>query len=187
MSRCDKLCEWFIAEGGHLSPCVQLTESLANGIHVRGAPILETENPPTETLICTCPLSLTLSYLNTLPPNTTRNGTQKGNPVRHVSGDLTLLHDVIPNHVLSRFVLIEQRLLGPDSFWEPYISCLPLTEEDDRLSTPLYFSVEDKRWVQGTNISNAIDTRRTLWMEEWTVACMEMDNRGLNASQKYTW
>lgn len=183
MSRCDKLREWFIAEGGHLSPCVQLTEGPANGIHVRGAPILESENPPAETLICTCPVSLTLSYLNALSPNTTRNG----NPVREVSGDLTLLYHVIPNHVLSRFVLIEQRLLGPDSFWNPYISCLPLTEEDGRLNTPLYFSVEDKQWVRGTNISNAIDTRHTLWMEEWTVACMEMDNRGLNASQKYTW
>ncbi|OCL07906.1 SET domain-containing protein, partial [Glonium stellatum] len=190
MSRCDKLREWFIAEAGYLSPYVQLTESPTNGIHVRGDPILETENPSAETPICTCPLSLTLSYLNAVPPKSTQNGInaiQNGLPVRHVSGDLPLLHGVIPHHVLSRFVLIEQRLLGPNSFWEPYISCLPLTEEDDRLSTPLYFSEEDRQWLHGTNISNAIDMRRTLWTEEWTAACTELENRGLNASQKYTW
>ncbi|KAJ9635134.1 hypothetical protein H2199_008620 [Coniosporium tulheliwenetii] len=84
-----------------------------------------------------------------------------------IDGVAAKLAEYAPIHVVSYFTLIEQRLMGIDSFWAPYISCLP---KESNLNTPLFFSDEDQQWLLGTNLLPAAQARHTQWKSEWEAA-----------------
>ncbi|KAF2205544.1 SET domain-containing protein [Delitschia confertaspora ATCC 74209] len=163
-----KLLNWFVANQGYINQHVKFVHDDSRGFHVRAAQSLQA---PT---VVTCPLSLTLSSLN-LDPSPTA--------VRHVDSDLHKFRATLPERILSVLLLIEQASLGEKSFWYPYIACLPPSES---LSTPLYFTNEDLRWLEGTNLLKATEERRKVWREEWKAACNMLREGGIDDSI-YTW
>jgi len=176
---CAELVNWFVENGGYIHPGAEMVEDAENGIHFRARRSLPASSVQDVT-ICTCPLSLSLSHLNV----TSQDERRGLPPVHDVAGNIAsqLLGSLALNAV-AYFFLVEQRLLGERSFWEPYISCLP---KEDQLGTPLYFSQEDLDWLRGTNIYAAVDQRRVMWEQEWKAGCDVLRSRGFDVG-KLTW
>lgn len=163
-----RLLNWFAANRGLLNDDVQVRYSQSRGYHVLAARDLHTST------VITCPLSLTLSWLNLDPTQAV---------VGKIDSPLKACLGAIPDHVLSTLVLVEQASLGQRSFWHPYIACLPRA---GALSTPLYFADEDLKWLQGTNLAKATDERRQSWQAEWQTASAQLKDAGVGTSI-YTW
>ncbi|RKU44798.1 hypothetical protein DL546_007647 [Coniochaeta pulveracea] len=64
--------------------------------------------------------------------------------------------DSLPPHVIGRFFLIQQYLLGEDSFWCPYIRSLPQPEYMNTWALPTFWPEEDIEYLEGTNADVAI-------------------------------
>ncbi|EON69035.1 hypothetical protein W97_08348 [Coniosporium apollinis CBS 100218] len=95
-----------------------------------------------------------------------------------IDGVAAKLVGYAPVHVVSYFTLIEQRLMGIDSFWAPYIRCLP---KESKLNTPLFFSDEDQQWLLGTNLLPAAQSRHAQWRSEWEAACHALHDQDVEA------
>lgn len=170
------LGQWFAENGGYLNPQCEVVEREGYGLYVVArAKLSESDNAA----ICTCPAQLSLSYLNILSAEDPAYETS----VRRIESEISQLFGQVSVQVLSYFLLIEQRLLGDRSFWKPYIDLLP---KEDKLSTPLFFSDEDLKWIAGTNVYGAVSERRSAWQSDHKEACAFLDKHGIDAS-KYTW
>lgn len=180
--RCQHLLNWFRENGGIFNDDITIAENDTFGVHFRARKALE---PNIE--VCVCPAKVTISYLNVAGSNTDI-ATQLG--IRVVNGDVTKLVGRVPEHVMSYFVLMEQRLLGENSFWYWYINCLPMESE---MTTPLFFSEEDLKWILGTNLHtsdtdpsrSSVALRRSMWEQEWKEGCDAMRSQGISVD-KYT-
>lgn len=112
------------------------------GFHMR------TVRPLTSSNVVSCPLSLSLSYLN-LDPN------QK--EVLTVDSDLSRCKGAIADHILTYLLLIEQRTKGEASPWHAYIACLPGPES---MTTPIWFEDNDMAFLSGTALAPAARERK---------------------------
>lgn len=163
-----KLVHWFTANGGWLNPDVKIVQDESHGFHVRAAKKLI--SPLT---VATCPRSLTLSWLNL---------DHEQSIVPHVSSPLQKCLGTLPNHLLTYLLLVEQLVLEDESRWAPYISCLP---DQDELTTPIWFSSDDSRYLESTPLFLAAQERHQEWHKEWAQARSAMANAGLEGSDVY--
>ncbi|ORY13089.1 hypothetical protein BCR34DRAFT_600206 [Clohesyomyces aquaticus] len=154
--------DWFIRNGGQLHHQVEIAQSKTSGFHVRASAKVSS---PT---VAVCPYKLTISYLNL---------DHSKDYVRHVHSDLQKCLGRVPDHVLSYLLLIEQRTLREKSFWYPYIACLPLPED---MSTPVWFTPEDMKYLDGTNLVHATSEQHRLWGDEWRDAQLALDEAGID-------
>ena len=102
----------------------------------------------------TCPASLTLSFVNAviggpLPPDVSTD--LPSNPLFP-----SAFMDSLPPHVIGRFFLMQQYLLGKDSFWWPYIRALPQPEHLASWALPASWPDDDIDFLEGTNAHVAI-------------------------------
>lgn len=180
--RCQHLLEWFRENGGFFNENIVLVEDEAFGLHFRARKALVSN-----TEVCICPARLTLSHLNVVGSNAAL-AAQLG--IITVDGDATKLVGRVAEHVISYFVLVEQRFLREQSFWHAYIECLP---EESEMTTPLFFSDEDLKWIVGTNLHtsntdpsrSSVALRRNMWEQEWQEGCDVMRSQGVDV-EKYT-
>jgi hypothetical protein len=177
MDPVQKISAWFVANGGFLNPECSIEYREDSGVCVIARSNLSGTQ---EHAICTSPVQLTLSHLNILSPNDAAYDSR----VRHVESDIAKLVGRVSPQVLSYFVLVEQRLLGDASFWEPYIRLLP---KQDQLTTPSYFSEEDFEWLVGTNITPAYMKRRELWEQDYSRALLVLGEQGVKPNPGYSW
>jgi len=145
------LVDWFKANAGWLNPEVQIAYHESTGFHLRAI------RPISSPVIVTCPLQLTLSYLNL---DTTQS------VVQHVESPLSKYLGVLPNHVLTRLLLIEQRYLAKqgEGLWRPYIACLP---EPEAMTASIWFDDDDMQCLAGTNLAAATRSTLAVLTEEW--------------------
>lgn len=162
-----RLVEWFVQHGGFVHPSVRFGQDSTGGVAA-----FANEDISDTLHLLTCPLELQLSY---------RQAPEA-------------VHGQLSEHVLPRIALIKETLLGEQSLWAPYISCLPTSEQ---LTTPIYFSEEmtqeavnerrnDTAWLLGTNLDKAWRPRKEQWKEEWENAVRVLEKEGV-AAQSYTW
>lgn len=107
--------------------------------------------------VAKCPAWVTLSYLNALIggpllSNLSQLEASPSFPASFMSS--------LPPHVIGRFFLIQQYLLGPSSFWYPYIATLPQPERLASWALPAFWSLDDIEFLEGTNAEVAIDEVR---------------------------
>jgi hypothetical protein len=148
-SSAESLIAWFIQHGGQLSSDVRIVYSTSHGFHVRAI------RPLTASTVVTCPLRLTLSFLNLDP-------TQK--EVLHVPSPLQQCRGKIPDHILTYLFLIEQRNKGKESPWHAYIDCLPNAES---MTTPIWFDEQDMSFLSGTSLAPAVRERREQYRQQY--------------------
>ncbi|KAF2690194.1 SET domain-containing protein [Lentithecium fluviatile CBS 122367] len=147
----ERLVDWFKANAGWLSPDVEIAYSNSRGFHLRAI------RPLSSSVLVRCPLRLTLSHLNL-------DNTQTA--VLHVDSPLKAFVGVLPNHVLTRLLLIEQRYLAKtgEGPWQPYIACLP---EPEAMTSSVWFDDDDMDCLVGTNLAAATRSTLALLTEEW--------------------
>lgn len=143
----EVLLDWAKQNGGELHPAVEVFNDPATGnsFRVREGHALRPGDG-----IVTCPLSLTLSYLNCLPDVESR-----GVRVDKDAFSQEFI-DALPPHVVGRFFLIKQYLLGPKSFWHPYFATLPQPDQLDSWCLPPSWPTDDMELLEDTNVHTAV-------------------------------
>ncbi|KKA30936.1 hypothetical protein TD95_004336 [Thielaviopsis punctulata] len=161
----QELIDWAKENGATLNDAVTINHSPESG-----ARFVATANVPRSAPIVSCPMNLTLSYLNLLtpPPAPFRDpyaGASSAPPpstVANVPFPPAFLANT-PPHVLSRFLLMQQYLLGHSSFWHAYIAALPVPGS---LDLPALWADDDAELLDGTNLATSIaDIRQQLAAE----------------------
>jgi hypothetical protein len=137
--RAKQLLTWFTENGGWLHPSVTVEHTPNTGHRLRANQPL-----PANTNIVTCPLNLTLSYLNL---DTGQSW------VRHHDSPLQRLLGKVPNNVLGYLLLIEQLVLEERSPWHAYIDAL---EDPDHLFTAISY---DTHYFHNTPLQDAREER----------------------------
>ncbi|KAF2493363.1 SET domain-containing protein [Lophium mytilinum] len=177
-ARARDLVSWFESNGGQKSLAVELAEDEQHAFHFRALSDVDSQESASKFKICSCPTTLSLSYLNIIPVG---EKVLDGVSVRFCGGNLTPLWDVVPSHILSRFVLLEQTALKDHSFWAPYINALPTA-----FDTLMYFEPEDLKWLDGTNLDTFRNIRHSLWTSEYHLVMRALRERGIDSSQ-FSW
>ncbi|OHE94975.1 SET domain-containing protein [Colletotrichum orchidophilum] len=145
----DELVDWAKSHGAAFHPSVEVYNDPNTGNSFRVSP--ESAGVSPGDTVVTCPLALTLSYLNaTTTPNP---GFHHNN--NHEAFPSSFLASV-PPHVISRFFLIRQYLLGKDSFWYPYIRTLPQPANLAHWALPPLWPSDDVELLEDTNAHVAI-------------------------------
>ena len=178
------LMKWFDAHGGFLDPSIVLAISEESGQHFRAVESFDTPASE-ERRICKCPFSLTLSHLNLISsPPAGIHACSNGSICTKLVGN-------IPTAAVSYFFLVEQRLKGAESFWEPYIAALP---KEAKMNTPLWFQEDDLQWLLGTTIhasgtdpnKSGLELRRGMWMDQWQRG-VELLEQASEDTKGFTW
>ncbi|KAI0376416.1 SET domain-containing protein [Hypomontagnella monticulosa] len=162
--RYDSLLRWVEDDGGCLNPSVEIyhDETTKGSFRVR-----ESCSVGVNEVIVTLPLSKSLSYLNAISdhPDFTPSP-NLGTPCRENGAYFPsdFLKET-PPHVIGRFFLIQEYLLGPESRWWPYIRTLPQPEHMSGI-LPTMWPSDDIEFLRGTNAFTAVqDIKSTLKKE----------------------
>ncbi|PKS13058.1 hypothetical protein jhhlp_000399 [Lomentospora prolificans] len=163
--RYDALRSWAGSHGAQLHPNIEIAQD-----PVTGAGFQVKANPPGLQVnggdtVVTCPMSITLSYLNALPnppPGFRQESDESQFPSHFLKG--------APPHVIGRFFLIKQYLLGKDSFWWPYIQALPQPDQQSSWLIPPFWPDEDVAYLHGTNLEISIREIRSTLQDEYEKA-----------------
>ncbi|KAF1813675.1 SET domain-containing protein [Eremomyces bilateralis CBS 781.70] len=179
-AKLQRFLQWFTSNGGYLNPHVQVQTSEEQGIHVIAKDTVSALHDSSEPFpIVTCPLSLTLSYLNAAShPDVHQTPSPAASQLLSTSDRTTV----------GAFLLMEQKLAGEGSFWAAYIDCLPPVE---RLTSPMLDGEREGMWLRGTNLdlfveSSAVGVRRRLWREDWEGAVRVLGEKGVDTAP-FTW
>ncbi|EXJ88980.1 hypothetical protein A1O3_02044 [Capronia epimyces CBS 606.96] len=146
------LVRWVLANDGFFHPDVQIAFSQSKGFH---AVVAEGQSLPSGTRITSCPMPITLSVLNALDvaPFSSR-GTR--------FPDSFLRTQASRPESLQTFFLMEQLLLGDQSWWAPYIATLPTVED---VSQSQFEEEADRLWLEGTNLKGAFSAQTSRWKD----------------------
>lgn len=161
----EELARWFRAAGGWLNPDIRVAFNGSHGFHMQAAKMLDAPFA-----VASCPLALTFSKLNL------DSGQQY---VPYVDSKLRDLRGRVPDHVLTYLLLIEQLALEDESKWYPYITLLPDQEE---LTTALWFTAEDNKYLEGTPLLLAARERNDKLRREHEDVRIKMRDAGLESS-----
>ncbi|KKF92789.1 Ribosomal N-lysine methyltransferase set10 [Ceratocystis platani] len=175
MSQYDALQSWATANGAYLNPKVAIAVSPTTG-----ASFVASEEIPRSEPIVSCPMRLSLSYLNVLegapadfinpwttsPPGDVANAGNRPARVKNIPLPADFLAST-PPHVVSRFLLMQQYLAGSQSYWNAYINALPQPGE---LQLPVFWDSDDTELLDGTNLGASVVEIRTRLADEYAAA-----------------
>ncbi|KAK2026759.1 SET domain-containing protein [Colletotrichum zoysiae] len=199
----EELVRWATSHGAALHPSVEVYDDPKTGNSFRASPAGPGVSPG-ETVV-TCPMRLTLSYLNAITTpspgfhydndnndnndNNTDNADADDNDTTGSSSPFppTFLASV-PPHVIGRFFLIHQYLLGKSSFWYPYIRTLPQPEHLQSWILPPLWPSDDVELLEDTNVHVAIaETKARLKAEfKRAIAALGDDDGAAAPRRGYT-
>lgn len=160
----DRLTSWATSHGAHIHPSVSIVATEKHGLSFQVGSS-STATQPGDTII-SLPSSLTLSYLDALHGRTSF-------PEKFIAQT--------PPHVVGRFVLIEQYLIGEESFWAPYVGLLP---QPDGLewALPPFWPSDEVDLFEGTNVEVGIARIRDTAKREWENAMRILNEEDWNPS-----
>lgn len=117
--------------------------------------------------IVSCPYKTSLSYLNAFGCFSDQTFSRR-NSAQFPTAFLDLKEtDSEGAVIIGYFFLMQQYLIGKDSFWYPYIRLLPQPDQPQRFGTAYLWPEDDLTWLRGTNAEPAIGKRKSLWKEGW--------------------
>ncbi|KAL2068914.1 hypothetical protein VTL71DRAFT_15252 [Oculimacula yallundae] len=157
MPRTQELLSWASGHGTSLHPDVEIYRDPITGSSFRALQDIE----PGTTLV-KCSLRTTLSYLNAIGASAVFQCHSPPFPPRFINA----LETDHPN-IIGHFFLIQQYLLGSDSFWWNYIRLLPQPDAPEKLGLPVWWPEADRAFLAGMNAEPPIQQRKALWEEEW--------------------
>ena len=159
----DELVAWSTRNGASLS--LEIYQSETTGFSFRSAAGRGNDGQA----VVTCPFVTTLSYFNALvngPYATSSEGEGAG----HDPAFPARFMESVPPHVIGRFYLMQQFLLGSRSYWYPYIKTLPQPDRVASWALPAFWPAEDIEFLENTNAHAAIDEIQANVKEEFKQA-----------------
>ncbi|KAL3428158.1 set domain protein [Phlyctema vagabunda] len=181
----QSLLKWFESHGGQLHPSVGIHWfGQFGGYGFRaGKSIPLSVERPLSTEVVNCPYKVSLSYLNAVDTSSVfSSGASPKFPLQFLD-----LRDSDPLGAvrIGHFFLMQQFLLGEDSFWYPYIKMLPQPDQPQRLGTAVVWPEEDLEFLRGTNAEPAIQLRKELCIKGWQTGIAIL-KEGFENWQAYT-
>ena len=155
ISKMRALLRWFEAHGGTMAEQIGLGHRPSQGFYLA---VRAGHGLSPGSCVVSCPKVLTFSYLNALSSEFS-NGQNLAFPINFTRN--------VDPHVVVRFFLMEQYLLGKESFWWPYFDLLPSPDKPESLNTPMWYSEVDALWIRGTNLEQAVQDRERSWRAEY--------------------
>ncbi|KAI6086624.1 SET domain-containing protein [Hypoxylon rubiginosum] len=162
--RYDALLRWVEEDGGSLNPAIQIYH---DDITKGSFRVKDSCSVGIEDAIVTLPLSKTLSYLDAISrhPNFALSSPSNAYDNKEEIHFPTEFLDETPPHVVGRFFLMQEYLLGSKSEWWPYIRTLPQPEHMSS-ALPAMWPSDDIEFLRGTNAYVAVqDIKSTLKKE----------------------
>ncbi|KAH8174912.1 SET domain-containing protein [Sarocladium implicatum] len=146
----DTLVAWALEHGATLHPSVEVYDDVTTGLSFRikpsavGGLAAAGDNPgdAQRVPVVSVPATLSLSYLTALDSL----------PVGFTGA--------VKPHVVGRFFLIQQFLLGKESLWWPYIQALPQPSDHEAWELPPFWPEDDAELLDGTNVEVGIQKIR---------------------------
>jgi hypothetical protein len=189
---------WFAANHGFIHPDLDFTYAPEAGVtlHVKSSHV---GTFPRNTLAISCPHELSLSALNSGRPNgetwpASRAGHAKDAVVLELPENLR--RQARPQFVAAVWVAV-QYLLGEKSAWWPYFEVLPGVPTDHaeqmperglgELDTPMWWSSEERAWLNGTNLAKGITDLEAVWNSEWVVWGGSVEVWGRSVGLEVSW
>ncbi|KAI0112307.1 SET domain-containing protein [Hypoxylon sp. NC0597] len=162
--RYDALLRWVEDDGGSLNPAVEIyhDETTKGSFRVKDSCSIGVDE-----IIVTLPLSKSLSYLNAIDGHPDFASSSTPNGLKREDGIYfpTEFLKKTPPHVVGRFFLMQEYILGPKSKWWTYIRTLPQPEHMSNI-LPAMWPSDDIEFLRGTNAFDAIhDIKSTLKKE----------------------
>lgn len=176
----DHLVSWAHQHGASLHPAVEIFHDADSGNSFRvkaGCKLGAGET------VVTCPMSTTLSYLNAL------DLASAGFPSRDPSSSPVFPSEFlasVPPHVVTRFFLVRQYLLGDRSAWHPYVRTLPQPDRLTEWGLPAAWPSDDVELLEGTNVHAAIPGIRAQLKAEHKQAATALRDAGVEDWRDYT-
>ncbi|KAI1651321.1 SET domain-containing protein [Daldinia loculata] len=162
--RYDALLRWVESDGGYLNPAIEIYHDEVTKGSFR---VKDSCSTGVDDVIVTLPLSKSLSYLDAIRGHPAFASPSNSDTLSRESREYfpeEFLKET-PPHVVGRFFLMQQYLLGPESKWWPYIRTLPQLEHMSNI-LPVMWPSDDIEFLNGTNASAAIqDIKSTLKKE----------------------
>ncbi|KAI1471795.1 SET domain-containing protein [Daldinia caldariorum] len=163
--RYDELLRWVESDGGHLNPAIEIYH---DDITKGSFRVKATCSIGVDDAIVTLPLSKSLSYLDAIrghPAFASPSTSDAPSPEGKDYFPEEFLKET-PPHVVGRFFLIQQYLLGPESKWWPYIRTLPQPEHMSNV-LPVMWPSDDIEFLKGTNAFTAIQDIKSNLKKEY--------------------
>lgn len=160
--RFPSLIEWASSHGATLHPSLEVArdERSGAGFRVKQGAALSAGDP-----VATCPMPLSLSYLNALPSPPAPFHKDASSPPFPEA----FLRSA-PPHVVGRFFLVQQYLRGQESHWWPYIRSLPQPDDSASWTLPPFWEEDDRELLEGTNLEVSITKINTTLKREFNDA-----------------
>jgi len=172
----SRLISWSTRQGAALHPQIEVYKDETTGLSLRVRREASEEGPDkqpfdaTRQSLVSCSLTMTLSYLNARVGGPLSNiDNLVSGPPPHPSFPALFMNE-IPPHVVGRFFLVQQYLLGRESHWFPYIELLPRPEHILSWALPPFWPEEDIDFLEGTNVHASIATIKENVKAEFTTA-----------------
>ncbi|KAJ4414009.1 hypothetical protein N0V82_008179 [Gnomoniopsis sp. IMI 355080] len=185
--RFSALVSWATLHGASLHPALEIYKDDVTGFSMRvkslSGPEETTLKPSDEVLAC--PLEISLSYLNALTGQPLSTTTPPDHTSKNSPQFPPELMKAAP-HIIGRFYLMQQYLLGKASFWYPYIATLPQPDVTSSWASPPFWPEEDAEFLEGTNTGIAADTIRAQLKEEFKLARKALKEANFENWQDYT-
>jgi hypothetical protein len=169
-----RLFDWVTNLDGYMHPDIRLAHHSAKGFH-----ILAHAQIQSHTRVVSCPMSATMSVLNALDIEPFKCHGPKF-PKAFLANNITR------PEMVQTFFLVEQYLLGDDSWWSAYIKTLPTVQDVNDLQ---FESPDDIAWLTGTNLRSGFDSQTAKWQELYTKGLRNLKVLGWQPALqgKYTW
>ncbi|KAG0638467.1 hypothetical protein HOY80DRAFT_967431 [Tuber brumale] len=151
---------WLISHGGFIHGSLTFTPPDSQ----YGSRVITCTNIPSHSQLISCPHTLAINYTKARSA---------------FSADF--ISSTTQHATLCMFLCLE-RLKGKGSLWWPYLRVLPR-----EFDTPLYFSDEDLKYLQGCNLeATEVEARKLMWREEFEVALAILQREGYD-TEYCTW
>ncbi|KAI1388177.1 SET domain-containing protein [Hypoxylon trugodes] len=163
--RFDALLRWVENDGGSLNPAIEIFHDEVTRASFR---VRESCSTGVDDAIVTLPLSKSLSYLDAIDGHpdfgfSSSPSTSNHDDESYFPGDFL---KNTPPHVIGRFFLMQQYLLGSKSKWWPYIRTLPQPEHMSSI-LPVVWPSDDIEFLRGTNAFTAVQDVRSNLKKEY--------------------
>ncbi len=167
---------WFVAHGGTIHQDVEIASGpTGNSLRLRTGCSLSPG-----TMVASCPHNLTISWLNVIHGQNPFIKQFSLSPVRDGT-------TVVTKTVIVRFFIIEQYLLGDQSFWWPYIRALPQPFSEDALASLLWYDNDDLLWLRGTNLEDAMKRVEQGRQKEYKEAIESLHDAPADLKRAWSW
>lgn len=188
--RFSALLAWAHTHGASLHEGLEVYQDDVTGFSMRVKPTQVGGLLDPQDGILTCPLRVSLSYLNALQDGPLLGPHDHDHHHHHAAFPPEFMA-ALPPHIISRFFLMKQYLLGKSSFWHPYIATLPqpdaaVAAASASWNLPPFWPQQDIAFLDGTNTGVALHEIHDAVKAEYKQARRLLKSTGFTHYQDYT-